>query len=202
MRSLEAGEKEISATGMKEKPIIFNSEMVRAILDGRKTQTRRVFKFQETNQPPSCPDMFDPNYVTQPCPYGKPGDELWVREALKRSLTDIICYKQDGCPAWKNGSSQNWQWKRSILSAMFMPRWASRIQLKIKDIRVERIQDISEDDIFKEGFEIGEVEKHKYTRAFLWFQSLWDSINEKRGFGWEQNPHVWIIEFKRINHVS
>ena len=185
---------------MKDKPIIFNSEMVRAMLDGRKTQTRRVIK---------------PKHICMPawkwldvCPYGKPGDRLWVRETWYcpkqyggTYQREKLIYKADSTPN-KRG------WKPSI----HMPRWASRITLLVKDVRVERVQDISPSDCECEGivgtthaspvnglpyenYRYGEHEGGDPKEAFA---MLWDSIDKKRGFGWSENPWVWVVEFERV----
>ena len=129
-----------------------------------------------------CDDR-DGYYVI--CPYGKPGDELWVRETWNGTESEGIAYRatdpqMDGEP-----------WKPSI----FMPRWASRLQLVIKDVRVERLQDISIDDIYAEGaysINWGRMPGSEHKA----FKALWDSINAKRGYGWETNPWVWVVEFE------
>ncbi|NBW12827.1 MAG: hypothetical protein EBR82_32870 [Caulobacteraceae bacterium] len=188
--------------------------MIRAILDDRKTMTRRIFKFQETNQPPSCSEKFNPKHVTQPCPYGQVGDCMWVKETHLRKASGTI-YRADmesveaaGMGALYGG------WTPSI----YMPRWASRITLEITAVRVERLQDITEEDAKKEGIEpvkdpFGDgIEYWKpYTvvashtkaggvvRGFKSpvrsFQTLWSSINGPDS--WASNPWVWVIEFRR-----
>jgi len=189
---------------MKERPIIFSSEMVRAILDGKKTQTRRVIKSQiNCNRVYHAEqdrwlfyDISNDSYDLEldiKCPYGKPGDKLWCKETFVRQYTGFdygIIYKADGIKI-----SEDMKWSPSI----YMPRWASRIILEITGIRVERIQDITEEDAKAEGCEIG----HGLTDdspffAREAFQKLWDSINAKRGYGWYENPWVWVIEFKVI----
>ena len=192
---------------MKERPIIFNSEMVRAILDGRKTQTRRVVKGVNrmnwlkgaSNHVVHCVDS---------CPYGQVGDRIWVREtwfnqkeayekskklvskwkygksSLEESKYPDIMYQADYV-----GKKMLCKWKPSI----HMPRWASRITLEIKDVRVERLQEISEEDAIEEG-----IPNAAYAINPIWsFESLWDSIHKKENT-WEDNPWVWVIEFKRI----
>jgi len=175
---------------MKERPIIFSGEMVRAILDGKKTQTRRVIKL--------LPKSNEKIY-TKCCPYGKPGDRLWVREtfqadeiAMKYKIKEKIFYKA----TMPNGLQH-------LRSSIYMPRWASRIDLEIAGIRIERIQDITPADALVEGIK---YERHgkglgdacDEIRILQAFQKLWDSINAKRGYGWDRNPWVWIIEFKVI----
>ncbi len=198
---------------MKERPIIFNAEMVRAILDGRKTRTSRVIKLRngETPEEEDMP-VFDwkyekrPNYVIDfskkfhrweklTCPYGKPGDRLWVREkfALLNNKTPVYW---DG----KNPVSLL-SWKPSI----YMPRWASRITLEITNVGVERVQDISEKDAIAEGcngdydWASGASKCDKSGDLVInQFQTLWNGINLKRGFGWDKNNLIWAICFKQI----
>jgi len=176
---------------MKEHPIIFSSEMVRAILDGRKTMTRRIVK-----KHPLIEAGFTIDFINDPgnaglCPYGQSGDQLWVKEAWKSSLSKNgaeIFYKT--YPVGQGGGFIPGPWKPSV----FMPRWASRVTLEITDIRIERLQDISEDDAEAEG-------AHGYTNAASpidFFICLWNSLNKKCDFGWETNPWVWVISFKRI----
>lgn len=185
---------------MKERPIIFSTEMVRAILEGRKTQTRRVIKPQAHHY---VSDLLQP-FLFYPCkegeafgdidkqissPYGYPwkewkrekeNDRLWVRETYC-IIDDKIYYKSD-----KDYSSMM-RWKPSI----FMPREASRITLEIINIRVEHVQDIPYEDRVKEGITF------KPGLSLHEFRKLWNSIH-KRENRWEDNPWVWVIEFKRI----
>ena len=200
---------------MKEHPIIMASESVPNILNGTKTQTRRVIKdprknFTQYNKGLSMGDIqreaeinSKPNF---PCPYGQVGDRLWVKEtwaapigydALSPSgLWDMpkTWYFADGQPP------KNFGIKRP---SIFMPRWASRIELEIAKIRVERIQDIKVWDCANEGIPIPEPfrfpsprEEAKYVICS--FRELWDSLNSKRGHGWDKNPWVWSIEFKLL----
>jgi len=241
---------------MKERPIIFNGEMVRAILDGRKTQTRRVFKKHQV--PKYNPDydkrwsymkyssvaQIDPRYgfcvfgetekdcakeLLPYCPYGKPGDRLWVRETWRtREKLDKYSPKQimerckdafdlrDGdhpCPVhyladdykttWGDNDKDDFgDWGKTRAS-IHMPRWASRIDSLITDRRAERVQDISEYDSKSEGV-ISNEEKFGFkdqsiVSKYKWqFMYLWDSINKKRGLGWDENPWAWVIEFELI----
>lgn len=187
---------------MKERPILFSGPMVRALLEGRKTQTRRVVKYKNIRQTPPMGKMFSGGFEGDSiCPYGQPGDRLYVRETWKQAfpVTDYsygVIYAAD---KWQSLGMAEYcgGWKPSI----HMPRWASRITLEIVSVRVERVLNISEADARAEGVEPeidgwnlkGEV--YAYWKGFA---ILWDSINKKRGFGWEKNPWVWIIEFKRI----
>lgn len=205
------------------KPIIFNTEMVRAILEGRKTQTRRIVKVQPDGVTKNGePYIFNGN--NHPvvsfrgideikCPYGKAGHQLWVRETWREDAIQYehaktqISYKADS-QLLINGKPLNFKWKPSI----HMPKWASRITLEITDIRVERVQEITEDDSKAEGIIDGGCgncgnssfpnpcgcsnPEPLYQDAFIY---LWNSINEKRGYGWDKNPWVWVVSFKRDN---
>lgn len=234
---------------MKEKPIIFSGEMVRAILDGRKSQTRRVVKdrykpypwrekdhdtpFCEHTWPARrlgmlCADCRKQMYSL--CPYGQPDDRLYVKEthAIEDSI-DRVVYQADMAAQHFDLSSQPFQQKGDMFwlesgyaplrwrSSRFMPRWASRITLEITGVRVERVQAIGDEDIEAEGIEPPRCPNCGYTRwdcqlhgdhrlcgeddppdihdAFI---SLWDSINAKRGYGWDANPWVWVIEFRGV----
>jgi hypothetical protein len=152
---------------------------------------------------------FDPMMWTDG-PYHD-GDLLWVRETWRRSPDDMpdgICYRADNCISWFGGSEdsdrarfcvsiypRDGKWRPSI----FMPRWASRLTLEIIGVRVERVQEISIDDVLDEGVE-KDMSDTQYWRENTGarFAALWDSINGKRGYGWETNPFVWCINFKRI----
>lgn len=198
---------------MAERPIIFNGEMVRAILDSRKTQTRRVIRPQpkrlnENNfgfpvgQHSKAINIKDdlwgyqtkrwrPNknsafrqVTSKPfmCPYGKVGDLLWVKETR-----------------WRNGGyvatdtpNINHEGKKS---ARFMKKIDARIWLEITNIRVERVQDITKEDSKAEGVIIRNIGE-TYWRAF---RELWDPINAKSGFGYDKNPWVWVITFKKVD---
>lgn len=173
---------------MKERPILFSGEMVRAILDGRKTQTRRVIKPQ--GEPYTIEDV-----DVLKCPYGIPGDRLWVRETFAdlrgMGFGHKWAYRADtpeGSESDRIRIGYGVRWKPSI----HMPRWASRITLEITDIRVERVQDITYIDAKAEGVEY----EKGYTDPREAFATLWNSINAKRDYGWAMNPWVWIIEFK------
>ena len=195
---------------MKERPILFSAPMVRAILDGRKTQTRRIAKVTDKD----CkPGMITPlagfvprtiaNHISY-CPYGKTGDRLWVRETFKQ-YNGIISYKADG--NWISDFNdidnfnphENIKWKRSI----HMPRSASRILLEITGVRVERLQDISECDAKAEGSYVCDyfgrrlLDQSSNQGCYKWgYRSIWESLN---GSGsWDLNPWVWVVEFKTL----
>ena len=180
-------------------PILFNAEMVRAVLAGRKTQTRRVIKPDwlrclELSDDPNADD--DREQVIARCPYGAAGERLWVRECFNVDWTDRPIYRADGGSARAAGYATEPRWKPSI----HMPRWASRITLEVTDVRVERAQDITRDDIVAEGLmgvmcnRIG-PDFGKELGSTREFASLWDAINAKRGFSWESNPWVFVVSF-------
>lgn len=232
----------------KEKPILFNSEMVKAVLSGRKTQTRRVIKPQpinENNQIYSSgligPELYEPVIYNKQgemvageeifgvytddgdwgwkCPYGQVGDRLWVRETLlwesyaSNDITDLA-YKaddsevdgempRDWIPPQNNIESHfesggnipdgGFYYHTGQVNSIFMPRWASRINLEITDIRVERVRDINPLSSLAEG-----CKWEKGNGPSVNFKKLWNSIYEKRGYGWGVNPWVWVVEFKVI----
>lgn len=188
---------------------------VRAILDGRKTQTRRVVKLTDSGRvkEPGSPrnwHLDDPEAVMA-CPYGVPGDRLWVRETWcpgsatplgigllpcigPAHLGDKIAYR-----ATDDYGGDDPPWRPSI----HMPRWASRITLEIVSVRVERVQEISKEDARAEGVRVWEEWQSRDLPAVLnmhdprdAYAQLWDSINAKRA-PWESNPWVWVIEFRR-----
>ena len=214
-----------------EHPILFNAEMIRAILDGRKTQTRRVIKPQPSGNNVTLKSGVTGYWIgwdnegdeawNASCPYGKSGDRLWVREEWRTenvynaaspkviSETAILQFRADMGMKWigdRKPAPDEWgKWRRSI----HMPRWASRITLDVKDIRVEQVQDIGEENAVAEGIPFDS----QYFRAVIhpvkgtlkhWptanmaFGKLWDSINAEKGFGWDQNPYVWVIEFEKV----
>lgn len=196
---------------MKEHPIIFSTEMVKAIIEDRKTQTRRIIMPQpddsglhdHTKFPMSLQSELTDWWGTVEengeskkfnCRYGKPGDILWVRETWNTD-GDFIDYKAD---MWNDIASWAFSppgWKPSI----HMPRKACRIFLEVTNIRVERVQDITEDDAKKEGFrEIDDPGAGNQYFAWELFEKYWNKLNEKRGYGWGKNPWVWVVEFKKI----
>jgi len=197
---------------MKERPILFNGEMVRAILEGRKTQTRRVVKGNPGRlgfSPFACKedDYLDEHGRQYSCPYGVSGDRLWVRETWCTNTSYNNWKPRDlpvGCPIWYRAQADDdiSKWRPSI----FMPRWASRINLEVKGVRVERVQDITEEGAMAEGVNAnpyymsdGTIDDMMSISALANFEHLWNSINAKRGYGWETNPWVWVVEFELLD---
>lgn len=189
---------------MKQTPILFKAEMVRAILDGRKTMTRRLSRLQQFNAQPDCWRLagdtmeFDGGfeYVKLPTSrYGGPGDRLWVKETWGFGSepvpfsTSHFVYRASGELFVEKGFWQN---------AMFMPRKASRITLEIVRVRVERLKDMNPIDAVLEGAYIPQLNygPAEGPYAVATFANLWESINGKGS--WEENPWVRVIEFKKI----
>lgn len=184
---------------MKERPILFSAPMVRAIVAGTKTQTRRIVK------PGVLEDGWPIAYAAERCPYGAPGDRLWVRETWAKAgeVGDDIEYRAD------NPDPLGARWRPSI----HMPRWASRLLLEVTAVRVERLQDISEDDACAEGVQeldgtLDELALYARAKKMgecatdsrVWFAELWDSINGTRA-PWASNPFVWVVSFKRTENT-
>ena len=193
---------------MKERPIIFSTESVRAILDGRKTQTRRVVPLDWRNDAPYVVvnDFGDYKPLKDVCKFGKPGDRLWVREKWRKfdANFDCQCLEQCSCARYPYRyaadypADEEWGiWK----SPLFMPRKFSRLTLEITDVRCERLQDISWNDCIQEGtFQFhGYIDEHGIrSEGKRLFSEMWNTINAKRGFGWDTNCWVWAISFKKI----
>lgn len=225
---------------MANKPILFNSEMVRAILDGRKTQTRRVIKPQPIGvihedegghiEYKGIQLDFESD-LAHYCPYGVVGDRLWVREGWRCTgggdLRNVIyradgdsamsfCGVDDGRTGILHVSEPHWaEWDRLVYktrrgcnwrSPIHMFKWAARLWLEITGIRVERVQDISLEDCYAEGiqsqFSADYVNPNNepITPLIRRFHTLWDSINDKRGFGWDKNCYVWVVEFRKVKN--
>lgn len=185
---------------MKTRPIIFNTAMVQAILRGQKRQTRRPIKAPfEVHRWGSRvtltrPDRFGGRFDPYSCPYGQPGDRLWVRETFFKYWPIPCCtkpaalYKADGitlCDRDSEGMKQRWT------PSIHMPRELSRITLEITGVCVDHVQDILNDEAVSEGFS-----PHDSPRKN--FRKTWDTLYAKRGLGWKANPLVWVITFKRI----
>lgn len=193
-----------------DKPILFSGEMVCAILDGKKTQTRRVVKLRGASNDVSHWLHYMAQGVDMPCPYGQAGDRLYVRETWKceelASGLDGVRFRADNkfqpientpeaSDAWCDANRENGNWRPSI----FMPRWASRITLEVVSVRVERVQDISDADAKAEGMTLDDSGRREGAGSFEdGFAIVWDRINSKRGLGWDVNPWVWVVEFKVV----
>ncbi|MDI2594980.1 hypothetical protein POF45_26670 [Pseudomonas sp. 681] len=224
-------------TAIKERPILFSAPMVRAILEGRKTVTRRTLKMPHGLWETSATGELVP--IPANCPYGKPGDRLYVRETWSdvnlqgapgiayRADDDIRDLMEDesflderGAFNYDDPRSKPYPfacWSEDLIAgtegrwrpSIHMPRWVSRILLEVTAVRIERLQDIDEDQAQVEG--IGDHEFHcrepydqdgaptcdcasiSYEDSF---QRLWESINGADS--WAANPWVWVIEFKRV----
>jgi len=177
---------------MKERPILFSGAMIRAILAGQKTQTRRVVKPQAIASPiPSS------KTGRVHCPYGKPGDRLWVREAWRTVAESNDLTPRDLTAAhrfWYEADAPHQLGYGKLRPSIHMPRIASRILLEVVSVRVERLQDISEADAEAEGITTTEcLECDGWANAY---SRLWDSIYGEGS--WAANPWVWVVEFKRI----
>lgn len=187
---------------MTDRPILFSAPMVRAILEGRKTETRRVLR----NQPPDdmgLVGLYAPGltavfgYIAPTNDFKVPlrfvpGDRLWVRESLECANGEAIGYPADG--TWL--PNDDWRWQREKLPSIHMPRWLSRITLIVTDVRVQRLTDIDRGDAMAEGFPGQNMAKGPDPRD--WFRDLWNGINADRGYGWDVNPWVAAISFDPI----
>ena len=179
---------------MKEHPILYSTEMVKAILAGKKTQTRRVMNPQPLQADINAVPTNGWNSVIPMNPYGMPGDMLWVREQFVAWSLMWKLGQQKGFYYRANFPSDykaSWKWKPSI----HMPKAAARIWLQITDIRIERLQEISEEDAIDEGVNLADSTKwFKHTHVF---QELWEKINGPES--WNANPYVWVIQFKVLS---
>ena len=197
---------------VKERPILFSAPMVRTILENRKTVTRRALKMPHGFWETSATGELMP--IPANCPYGKPGEQLWVRETwycdhfevmrgpyLKPDDLDVgealddgtLVYAADGLTPYEADQPI---WKPSI----HMPRWASRILLEITEVRVERLQDISRADIRAEGLQCPpELASDDVSPNYRdWYPAAWRELRESTGGNWDANPWVWVVEFKRV----
>ena len=185
---------------IKERPILFSAPMVRAILEGRKTVTRRVVKFPLKDKATGCwlaGNEIGPVEVRDNSPFGQPGERLWVREAWARigiaqaPDQEWVVYRESD-----NRTDYGGPWKPGI----HMFRRDSRILLEITDVRVERLQDISEAQAAAEGVGIQAIESFRGAGvdrpAGFAFRDLWTSINGDAN--WSANPWVWVVEFKQV----
>ena len=178
---------------MKTRPILFSAPMVRALLEGRKTQTRRIVKRTPLAW---LDDGFTPEFVSNPensfSPYGQPGDLLYVRENMKEDCAGSISFARYSAD---DALTKHEWWKPiSYCPSIHMPRMYSRLTLKITGVRVERVQDIDNNDALAEGTpDLRTMENDWDLRDC--YARLWNSINNN----WNDNPWVWVIEFEVIN---
>ena len=206
---------------MKSRPILFSGPMVRALLDGSKTQTRRILKGSTEFK-----GSYNPDYLhvhknapgwSDICPYGKPGDQLWVRETwgARFSHADFggvaLHWNDLRGPLKKYRTHQNLalyamsangQYCGGWIPSIHMPRWASRITLEITGVRVERLHEISDADAMAEGMESYALNGKPSVTGKLnlpseYYRYLWESINGPGS--WDANPWVWVIEFRRLS---
>lgn len=197
------------ATTVSERPIIFTGESVRAILAGTKTQTRRVINlgtsFGRSDTPgydwtfrgtrrggrKDCWQDMMHEQILALCPFGRPGEKLWCRETWceKERVDDVVTGggwlpAEPGCEVlYRADNDDDGPWR----SPMFMPRWASRLTLEIVSVRVERSDALSEEDAHAEGF-----------NSVAEFQEYWNTLNTKRGFGWQTRPWLWVLSFRMV----
>ena len=222
---------------MKEHPILMQTDMVKAILDGRKTQIRRVIKPQPPSDAKPCtctrvkhfyidkvPSPTDrlectSDVMTIKCPYGQVGDRLWVRETWQVDdwnypnhkeavLKENLEFRADATTEEEYYNYLGWK------SPLHLDKIFARIWLEITGVRVERLQEITEVDAIAEGVSYNTTNEYAQMRVLsrgqanedTWptpqesFRKLWDSLNAKRGYGWEVNLWVWVIEFKRVDN--
>jgi hypothetical protein len=214
-----------NGTAAKERPILFSAPMVRALLAGTKTQTRRAVKGERASRGVESgwwlkPYGFlnDRQFAKAACPYGQPGDRLWVRESARcdyrgetppenkgsigvtyraggSHMQPYVLERRDDYP-WFPRMSHNLDGSMRWAPGIHMPRWASRLLLEVTSVRVERLQAISEADALAEGIDDGWLVREKLPppRAAA-YRYLWEDLN---GAGsWAANPWVWVVEFKR-----
>lgn len=196
-----------------ERPILFSTEMVKAILAGKKTQTRRIVKGTALEW--LAPDMFVPEFVADPdnelCPYGETGDLIWVRESYLKKPNVTEKMLRDGSDTWADyyyltdtniDELKSWGWK--VKPSIHMPKKAARIWLQIEEVRIERLQDITEEDAQAEGvqkdyygFGRGQKPVDRIPTFKHGFISIWSKIN---GFdSYQANPWVWVIKFNVLS---
>ena len=187
---------------MKERPMLFSAPMVRAILDGRKTVTRRIVKARDLEWMDVHQGLREPDNAER-CPYGQPGDRLWVRETFARIDGQTRPWiETDYQATYTNGDrlGDTLGIKKRWTPSIHMPRHASRITLEVTGVRVERLQDISEADAQAEGWtrrpEVSTDPQVHKEAARDWFMDLWESINGPGS--WDANPWVWVLDFKGL----
>lgn len=205
---------------MTEKPILFTPAMVRAIMEGRKTQTRRIvnklvaptrkergypkilefgrsttkgYDYHFRDARTYCWNDVREDWVLERCPYGTSGGILWVREAFQKVVPDHF----QCCPYGYKADYTDEEAKtmRGWTPGIHMPRDVCRLELDLKNVRLEPLQDISPEDALAEGIEMRGSSNDAPFNAIADFRKLWNKINEKRGFGWDANPWNWVLEF-------
>jgi hypothetical protein len=178
---------------MKQHPILFSTPMVKAILEGRKTQTRRVHKYQIDCEKLSqyAQDWEIKEFIAL-CPFGQPGDRLWVRETFAPALGDVA-YKADYSQSVLDEPRNKGIWKPSI----HMPKTAARIWLEITEVKVELVQNISNEDVIAEGVKADIATDHPRGVHYTAFSDLWIKINGNGS--WISNPWVWVVKFKILS---
>lgn len=211
---------------MRELPIIFTGPSIPAIQAGRKTETRRLVKYiPEFGAPDDwCPLIEDPKFLRiawdwkEKCPYGQPGDRLWVREKWRleydegadlhyarfaadsrRQLTGEGSMRQIERAQWRQPKGPGTLWMTAWKSSRYMPRWASRMLLEVEEVRVERLQEITEEGAVAEGTQaipVGEVPRPAAMSEREDFSRLWNSLHENHR--WIGNPWVWVVVFKLL----
>ena len=207
---------------VRERPIIFADWEVRAVLDGRKTQFRRPVK----PQPPSWVNRFErdgewfisrgskdrddlgPMIGAAHCPFGQPGDRLWVKEKLICDAVGNWRWSADEAHIFliSRDTTDMVDWaekkKNKTCTSLHMPRWASRITLEVTGVMVERVKEITEDAAGHGGEGCLPLVEDDGSvtcgRRKTVFRNLWDALYVKRGLGWDANPYVWLVEFKRV----
>ncbi|EPL2474584.1 TPA: hypothetical protein ACTYTC_001311 [Klebsiella pneumoniae] len=207
---------------MKERGMIFNGEMVRAILDGRKTQTRRPIKWKQTRfteigeredgtKWPWSEDAERACDFWHPCPFGAVGDRIWVRETFQGPLVHEELFEEYSAYPEKFETPEYCEYaadggvrpeycdlddnlRHGWRPSIHMPRWASRVLLEITDVRVERLKSISDGDALREGCSTADMKSGDCVADV--FARLWASIYGAES--WNANPWVWVIEFKRV----
>jgi hypothetical protein len=196
---------------IKERPILFSAPMIRAILEGRKTQTRRIVKPREADYPRWQPvavagygGWVDAHGKRWPCPCGQPGDGLWVRETWAAPhaydhLPPRLIPQDASIHYAATRDLGGLLWRPSI----HMPRWASRITLEVVEVRVQRLQDISPNDRIAEGaWPIEKRESGRSREAVAEFKALWNSTYGRGRWDsdpFDANPYVWAISFRRVD---
>lgn len=211
---------------MAEHPITYSNDMIISYQNDKKKETRRVIipqpyyedlisafnwirgsywhkthamaQFQGSSEATSL--------ITKDCPYGQVGDVLWVREAIYE-YDGWAWYKSDDTPVWDNRQAARWRHKAKFLSARYMPRWACRYKQTITGIRVERLQEITKKGAINEGAKIPNLTRYGVTLDVMvnhrtGFVTLWDSLNAKRGYGWKDNPWVWVISYPKLSEET